>query len=395
LTYDGSASAVGMSLTLTSRGAPLTDTPLDIGGPTAQAAAASYGSSVGYAAFPDPGPVAVSGPGLATGLIKGGVAGAPPIPLPFTSPDYPLYVQATPGSGRQRSGSGPYVLSADSTPSATSASATGGVAGQATGDLAALDSSASVISTGENAISAAETGLRGLAIGPLTIGEVRSVASVTLTPNGTLTPTTSLTISGVKIGGLAVQLSTEGLSAAGQVYPVPLNEDLAHTLAASGITATFVAPQSSAGKVVAPALRIVFPFPYTVGEGAKGTSTATLTIGAATAAMLGSAASPGTATHIGVAAPQMPLVATSGNQPSAVDAVTGLIPTAGLPAVGAVDESTTPGTLSSTQFRPVAIETTTSTFDVERLYELFAIAGVGMLGAAQFIRLRAGGRPWN
>src|SRR5712692_9172800 len=63
--FSGSAAAGGVRVTVNVPGAPLTDTPIDGGGPTAQVVVDSIGTSSGYAAFPDPGQFVLSIPGLA------------------------------------------------------------------------------------------------------------------------------------------------------------------------------------------------------------------------------------------------------------------------------------------------------------------------------------------
>ena len=69
----------------------------------------------GYAAFPDPGPLVISAPGLLTGLLSGGGGGLPPISLP-TLPSYPLFVASDPALHPDSSaGAGPNVRRTDST----------------------------------------------------------------------------------------------------------------------------------------------------------------------------------------------------------------------------------------------------------------------------------------
>ncbi|HEY0397116.1 MAG TPA: hypothetical protein VGF00_01930, partial [Acidimicrobiia bacterium] len=62
--FTATASAMGTRIKITIPGGPLTDTPVDAGGPTAQATLDSLGTSQGYAAFPDPGAFVLSVPGL-------------------------------------------------------------------------------------------------------------------------------------------------------------------------------------------------------------------------------------------------------------------------------------------------------------------------------------------
>jgi hypothetical protein len=125
--FSGTASALGMELKLQIPGFPATDVPVDAGGPTAQAAADSLGSSTGYAALPDPGQFVTTIPGLVTGLLASGAAGFPPVHLP-PLPNYPLFVQSDVNSAPNASfGAGPYQLSAKSAQGSSQASGVGGL----------------------------------------------------------------------------------------------------------------------------------------------------------------------------------------------------------------------------------------------------------------------------
>src|SRR4051794_1304499 len=68
--FAASAAASGVRMTVVLPDAPVTDTPVDGGGPTAQVALSSLGTSTGYAAFPDPGGLVISAPGLVAGLLQ-------------------------------------------------------------------------------------------------------------------------------------------------------------------------------------------------------------------------------------------------------------------------------------------------------------------------------------
>ena len=98
--FSGSAAASGIRFTMKSSNIPFTDTPAEGGGPTAQVVVESAGTSQGYAAAPDPGPIVIGGPGLLAGVLAGGVPGVvPPTKLPQEPPGYPFYVHSDAGIG--------------------------------------------------------------------------------------------------------------------------------------------------------------------------------------------------------------------------------------------------------------------------------------------------------
>lgn len=288
--FSGSADASAVRLTVTIPGAPLTDTPVDGGGPTAQVVADSIGTSTGYAAFPDPGRFTTTIPGLVSGLLASGLAGLPPIQAP-SLPDYPFYVSSDASTAPDASlGSGPVVLHAASQPGQSQATASAGVEASPVGNTALAKSTSSIAPLADGSVVAsAVADLQGLTIGPLTIGDIKSTATETVDPSGTVTPSTALEIAGLRVGGVPVELTPQGFRAGNAVYPVPLNSALASLLKAAGITIEFVAPQQFPGKVIAPALRIVYPFamPFAIPNVGKYSGTVTMVVGFATAQMSG------------------------------------------------------------------------------------------------------------
>jgi hypothetical protein len=178
--------------------APVTDSPVDSGFPTAQVRANSLGSGDAYAPFPDPGAFAHTAPGLVVDLLAQGGSGLPPIHLP--SPGYPLSVHAVRGvTPEQNVGQGPYAISASSQDASTSASATGGLSLGGAGRTSGLASSVSITQDGNgNVITEATSDLQGLAVGPLTIGRVTSSAWMTLATDGTVARARHVQIDGYK-----------------------------------------------------------------------------------------------------------------------------------------------------------------------------------------------------
>jgi hypothetical protein len=282
--FSGSAAASGIQFTMKSSNLPFTDTPIDAGGPTAQVVADSGGTSQGYAAVPDPGPIVIGGPGLAAGVLAGGVPGVvPPTKLPQEPPGYPFYVHSDAGAApEQKLGSGPVELDATSTPGASKASARTGLQAGDSAHAGVATSSAQIGPTGGTVVAQATSRIEGVTVGPLTIGTITSAATETLDPSGKLTPSTELRVDGIKVGDLSFGLSPQGFNGGGSTTPVPLNPSLETALKPSGITMRVVAAQTYPNRVVAPALEITMPFdsgPFQY----KGTIT--LAVGFATAAM--------------------------------------------------------------------------------------------------------------
>lgn len=280
LAFSGAAEARGIQLTFAVPGGPATDTPIDSGGPTAQAALDSIGTSTAYAAFPDPGGIVVSGPGLAAGFLAGGAGGLPPITFPASPPEYPLYVRSTSSTPDQSVGAGPYRLSTSSRASSSTAQASGGFQTDAVGNIATAVSSASVRTDQSGVVAEATSDVQGLTVGPLTIGEIKSSARRTMAPEGVTTPSTSLEITGLRIGTASVSITPQGLLMAGSTVPLPINETLARLLAPTSVTVELLAAQVFPDRVVAPAVKIVAPGP-------RGTGTMTLVIGGVSAGLSG------------------------------------------------------------------------------------------------------------
>jgi hypothetical protein len=296
IAFTGSAAAGGVHASIHVPSFPVTDTPVDGGGPTAQVAVDSIGTSTGYAAFPDPGQFALSVPGLVVGLLAGGAAGLPPIKLP-SPPGYPLFVASDAGNAPEQSvGSGPYQLSASSHDSASKASATAGFQLSLTGNAALVGSTASLSrSANGGVVATAIADFQGLTVGPLTLGQVKSTATETLDSTGTVTPSTSMEITGLRVGGIPISLGPQGFIAGGPSYPVPINSTLATLLKPSGISMRVLMPQQFPGRVVAPALEITMPFamPFHIPNLGQLSGTVTLTVGSATAQMSGAVADGG------------------------------------------------------------------------------------------------------
>jgi hypothetical protein len=388
--FNGSSSALGVRMTVTIPGAPVTDTPIDGGGPTAQVAVDSIGSSTGYAAFPDPGGLAISAPGLIAGLVTS------PHGLP-SPPNYPFYVSSdVNGPAEVSQGSGPYQLSASSQSGLSKAQATTGFQTGLAGNAALLTSTASLSPSDRGGVVAKATAdLQGLTVGPMAVGEVKSVATETMDSSGTVTPSTTLEIAGLRVGGVPVELAPQGFVAGGATYPVPINDTLNSLLKSSGITMQFVAAQTFPDRVVAPALQITFPFamPFAVPNVGKFSGTVTAIFGSAMAQMSGAAAEQGasvgqsgtggTGTEASASLGGSGSTAAGGSQPAAVPALAG----AGSPSGSA----STPALASPSSVRPTGTQrgsrlAAAGQVDVRSLYLVVVVGVIVALAAGQLIR---------
>lgn len=402
--FSGSAAAGGVRATLNVPGAPATDTPMDGGGPTAQVAVDSIGTSTGYAAFPDPGQFLVSIPGLAVGLLAGGAGGLPPIKLP-SPPNYPFFVQSDASNVPEAQvGSGPLALSASSRQGQSSAKATTGFETGLVGDAAFVSSSASLVPSpagGEMAKATAD--VQGLTVGPLTLGEVKTVATEAMDSSGAVTPSTELSIAGLRVGGVPVELAPQGLVAGGPIYPVPLNSSLNSLLKSSGITMQFVAAERFPDRVVAPALQITMPFamPFKVPNVGQFSGTLTVIIGSATAQLSGAAAEAGVGGESGpglatstegsassgeLAVPGAEVPANGGKTPESLSLAGVPTTSGGSPSAPslALPRSAAP----ADRARPVALA---GAIDVRSMYLVILVGVMVAVGAGQLIR-RLGGQ---
>ena len=279
--FHGSAAAYGVRATYLVNGIPLTKTPFDGGGPTAQAAVdAGLNRSTGYAASPDPGEFFAAGPGLAAGAVGGGVPGVlPPISGLPSPPDYPLLVRSDTGTNpRVSAGQDPVKVSAQSTPAASHSQATFGMAGDNAGGGAVSTASVSHATDGSG-VATATADLRGITVGPLTLGHLISSVTKTLKADGTVVPSTTLEISGATLNGTPVDFDPKAFA--------PLNSTMSTLLKNSGLDVQFVAAEDypNSGRVIAPGLKISMPIPQSPQIPGLGqfSGTATYFIGFATA----------------------------------------------------------------------------------------------------------------
>jgi hypothetical protein len=401
--------ATGVLVNLTIPGAPVTSTPVDSGGPTAQAALDSVGDTGAYAAFPDPGSFVVSLPGLLAGLLGTGLASLPPIPTPAL-PSYPFEVTATSLAPQVSSGAGPYQISASATTSEAAASSTAGLQTAEAGNAALLTSSSSVTTeTDGSVVATATASIDGLTIGPLTIGQITSTATQTLSPVGTSTQQPSLSISGALIGSLPVSMSTTGLTVGASSLTLPVSSSVSSLLNHFGMTMTMLTPQFVDGTLTGPAVQITVPVNGKADGVGTGGGAATLTLGF-TAVSLGGSGS-GTAgedentnpsSETGVGNPNESNPPSIGSSPVGEGFPT---PTSGAGSSSVVPLSSEPSTatgarpLTASRGSPVRSTpvdyATIGTFDIRDAYLLFIITALAVFATAQMVRRRGVREPWT
>ena len=387
--FSGSAAGYGVQAVTTIPNAPLTNTPVDSGGPTAQVAVNSIGSSTGYAAFPDPGQAVVTLPGTVAGL-----AGAPVSP-----PSYPFYVQSDANSSpRASAGAGPYNLAATSDATSSHASANAGLATSEVGNASLVTSTASLVASSAQVVASAQNDVQALAVGPLTIGEIKTTATESLVA-GVITPSTSMQISGVQVGGVPVAISPAGLAVAGESVPLPLNSTLSSLLQQSGIAVKVLGSQTFSGTVVSPAMQITVPVPAVE---AFGSGTFTMTLGMATASMasavpvaggldsnvpsgLGDTSATGAPTGASSALPEVPAGGT------ALSSLPSLAPTSSNNNGG----STATASLAPQLRNAVNVPSSLQLWDVRSLYLVCTSGAIAAFLVGQLLRRLGVRRPWT
>lgn len=373
------AAADGARFVRYAPGGPVSDRLIDSGGPSAQVAVSTLGTSTAYAALPDPGSTANSAPGLVVGLLGQGAYGLPPISLPVKPPPLPLQVSTDATGTKDASfGSGPYTISAHSERLGGDARGSAGlVLGAA--PAAGLRSHASVKVNADRSVTATATSeTSGLSIGSLRLGTVVSEATMTLASNGTLTRRATTTILGATLSGTGVNITNGYLEITGTGQKIPLNE-LSSRVLPSGYALSFEQTKTTPNAAVAPAVVLTAPFTDPLGSGSY-----TVTLGGSSASMQGAAA-PSPGTFVPPPTASMPTGAT-GSVPPAVAPV----------ASGAAETPPMPDTLVSTAsprppsfIRPVASVRIASRdpFDIKTLYLALTVLCLSLLGTGFVIRL--------
>jgi hypothetical protein len=284
--FDGSAAAYGTRVTEVVPSAPIADTILDGGGPTAQAGLGSLGDGTGYAALPDPGAFLVGAPDLVAGLLT----------INTTLPSYPLVVTADATTPHKKLAAAVYDIDAQHSDTSSSATAQVGVGLGVNVALVKSNASVSVQKDG-SVIATATSDVEGLTLGPLSLGQVETTATRTLKPDGTITSKSDIHVDGLRIGGLQVPIPIDALNGVGTgALPVPLSLGpvLDALLAPLGISIETMSAQQTGDTVTAPALILTGTIPLETLHLKLGTGDGTyrLALGESSARLVGSAAPP-------------------------------------------------------------------------------------------------------
>lgn len=244
-TFGAVASADAVRVTWIVPHAPASDTVLDFGGPSAQAALDSIGGSQAFASFPYPGENAVTAPALIAGASGGQI----------NLPSYPFFVGSSyPVAPKAESGSGPYSIKAESTDTSSTSSASVGVDSNGQAALGLAKSQASTVATPEAVTSEASSLVTGFAVGPLKIGQVISTAKVVFS-GGTVTRDADTKVNGAMVGETPVSFTAKGLVVGSS--PVPVDpKPIVDALAAAKIGVEFMPRQDTETGVVAPTIRV-------------------------------------------------------------------------------------------------------------------------------------------
>ncbi|GAA0602700.1 hypothetical protein GCM10009547_00130 [Sporichthya brevicatena] len=220
------------------------------GGPTAQAALNSLGSSTGFASFPYPGDLAVAAPGLA-----GTLSGKP-------VPTYPFVVTSQYPSAQEVSLDQPgYHLDSVAHEREARSVAQAGARLAPSTDEGGAFATAEVVRSADNFVSAAESRL-DLQIGVVAIHGAVSRAEVVIDNAGKVVRNSDFQVSSLSVNGVGVAVTEEGVSLVGSVHPAQKSLTVGNT------TIRYVEATSTDDSVLAPGLQITTPMdvPAPVGR---------------------------------------------------------------------------------------------------------------------------------
>lgn len=244
--FSAVAGADGVRGMVVARGYAVVEELVDVAAPSAQATMDAVEGS-GLAAYLWPGSTTFFG------LNTAGTRSGQPL-----ADAYPLARSSTSGQPESKVENGPIVLASKSSPSESTAAATGTVA---TDTFTAADVSSSVVVGHDPASGTAKAEAVSVAEGVtvadvLSFGVVRSRATVTSPPSGGPTRKGELEITRAMIAGQEVTIRPDGLTLAGSGTPLPTENPFAEALAEAGVTLQYIDAVEAADGLIAAGLRI-------------------------------------------------------------------------------------------------------------------------------------------
>lgn len=414
--FAASNSAYGVRMQLTLSQFPVFPDVVDAGGPFAQGALNTLGTASALSAFPYPGEVFLGLPGLAAGVgpqapqlinglpatIAGSIPNLPPdvlaalsqVQLPqevidamtpyfANAPKLPAYPFTASADGSKPSESKDLgfgtldaaVANGSVTSSAVTEPGASGVSPAPTEVRSAITQSA------DGVVSQAVSRVSGFRIGPLILGDVRSLAKMARSADGSLTNTAEFKVSGVDLAGLSFDVTKDGFRFAGSDVPAPLAASFNDLLKSAGLELTILPEQRTKNSVIAAGLKVTRQLDLTTSN--LGTGELSFIFGQASSSLTSSGDAP-TSAFPDSAAVAPGTVAPGGSLPSTDSIAAGPLPT-GIGA-GTLPQGVTP----AAGVLPVGLSNLIEPgFDADRFYLLFVAVVAAILVVGQLLRVGA------
>jgi hypothetical protein len=234
--FNAQANADGVRQTVTRPDAPLSSKVEDTAVPSAQASIDALGNSEAYGSFLYPGASALSGPGLASGVIAGFVPGT-------SVPSYPAIASSSsPSKPNDDASQGPVVIKASSTPEMSMGTSTFTQPGAGVGRLSALATVTADRSVGTLTATASSEATAVDVAGVLSMSSVKSKAEAHLVA-GVVASSSSIEVGDLNVAGVRVVLTDKGLALPGLSQPLPDTSPVLKPLKDAGVTITLVQPE--------------------------------------------------------------------------------------------------------------------------------------------------------
>jgi hypothetical protein len=243
--FSGTASAAGVQVNLAIPDYLIVQNFLDGGGPAAQAALDSLGTSQALSSFPYPGETGAAVTGL-VGILTG-----------LSLPSYPLLIQSSyPTTVDDRLDQPGYHLSVHSNGSASTSSAELGE-GTASGMAqVGLLSTASVTAQADGSLVSEATSKGDFQIGPLKLTGFETLARVVRSPGGTLARSSRISIGKLSLGALSIGLTDAGLVMGNSTMPLNAIGAFSKSISLGPTKLTFVPSTSTGDSVLSAGLEL-------------------------------------------------------------------------------------------------------------------------------------------